>query len=405
MQHIKSLKFFICSVVFTSFVSIASLSIGSPIDALSMDTVVDTFKNGSATHSVIALPPMTTSPQTNIQTLASTQKIASIGNVVSDDVARDDAFKSYEKYLTSVKNGMSSVIVKKISFPVKKNSSSDHTFIRNGFLVTRPDALGTVIICHGYTQSKHESFFFRALFAHFNVLAFDFRAHGDLVEDQYSTIGQDEIYDVKGAVQFAQSNPDCAGKPMIGFGFSMGAVSLIMAQAHYGNLFDMLILDSPFDSSDVCMDIRLNELLAYKFLPGKKWIKAAIMKGLYSKNWQGVVKPIFKIATGLDPNSVETKFVPVIPVNIASKIRIPCFFITCENDKKVTVDSVQRLYDTVQSPFKRLWITQGTRHCGSCLAQPELYLYMVNKFIKKSLKGKWSIGAKIIDNRVGVSVG
>lgn len=351
---------------------------------------MNTFENGSATHSVIAT-----------SSVAAPESAAAISKK-SKLTAAQSEFESYEKYLSNIKNVMSQVKVEKVSFSVKKNDLCDQTFIRNGFLVTRPGAIGTVIICHGYTQSKHESFFFRALFSHFNVLAFDFRAHGDLIHDQHSTIGKDEIHDVWGAVEFVKSNPDFANKPIIGFGFSMGAVALLMSQAHYQNLFDLLILDSPFDSSDICMLHRLDELLSYKFLPGKEWIKRAIMKGLYSERWESVVKPIFKMATGLDPHSVSTKFVRVIPINIASEITVPCLFISCENDNKVTVDSVKRLYDMVASPFKRLWITQGTRHCGSCLAQPEIYLYMVNKFIKKSLSKKWSNAEKVIDNRVMV---
>jgi alpha-beta hydrolase superfamily lysophospholipase len=386
MKHIKSVWFLIGSMICTSHMSI--------------HTFMNTFENGSATHSIIAT-----------SSVAAPEPVADISKKLNSKTRKSTAdkstadkpeFESYVQYLSNIKNVMSSVKVEHVSFSVKKDDLCDHTFIRNGFLVTRPGALGTVIICHGYTQSKHESFFFRALFSHFNVLAFDFRAHGDLTTDQHSTIGKDEIHDVWGAVEFVKSNPDFASKPIIGFGFSMGAVSLLMAQAHFQNLFDLLILDSPFDSSDICMANRLDELLSYKFLPGKEWIKGAIMKGLYSKNWQSVVKPIFKMATGLDPHSVSTTFVPVIPINIASKITIPCLFISCENDKKVTVDSVKRLYDQVGSTFKRLWITQGTRHCGSCLAQPEIYLYMVNKFIKKSLSKKWSNGQKIIDNRLMV---
>ncbi|MCX5923774.1 MAG: alpha/beta fold hydrolase [Candidatus Dependentiae bacterium] len=396
MKHIKSVWFLIGSMIFTCHAS--------------THTFMNTFENGSATHSVIATSSVVAPEPTAdiskkskpIIKKSATDKSAT-GKSATDKSTKDlSEFESYVKYLSNIKNVMSSVKVKEVSFPVKQSDISDQTFIRNGFLVTRPGALGTVIICHGYTQSKHESFFFRALFSHFNVLAFDFRAHGDLIIDQHSTIGKDEIHDVWGAAQFVKSNPDFASKPIIGFGFSMGAVSLLMAQAHFQNLFDLLILDSPFDSSDICMLNRLDELLSYKFLPGKEWIKSAIMKGLYSENWQSVVKPIFKMATGLDPHSVSTKFVPVIPINIASKITIPCLFISCENDKKVTVDSVKRLYDQVGSPFKRLWITQGTRHCGSCLAQPEIYLYMVNKFIKKSLSKKWSNAEKIIDNRVMV---
>jgi len=372
MHYIKSSWFFLGCV----------MSLHSVNSSPSMRS----FEDGIATKSVIAVPSSIVVP------LA----------IQADDPTH---FDSYVKYLLSIKNGMSSIKVEKVSFSVNKNGSSNQTFIRNGFLVTRPDALGTVIICHGYTQSKHESFFFRALFSHFNVLAFDFRAHGDLTDNQHSTIGQDELHDVYGAVQFVKNSPIFLGKPVIGLGFSMGAVALLLAQAHYGNLFEMLILDTPFDSSNECMGRRIDEMLSYKLLPGKKLIKGAIMKALYNPRLQAVAKPIFQWASGLDPNLVRTQFVPVIPIDMASKITVPCFFVSCECDTKVTVASVKRLYDAVRSPFKRLWITQGMRHCGSCLAQPELYFYKVNKFIKKCLNKQWKNPSKIIDNRVAIHAG
>jgi pimeloyl-ACP methyl ester carboxylesterase len=310
---------------------------------------------------------------------------------------------AYQDYINASKLALATFDVQTISFSVQQNGASQDVFIRKGFLNIRPNALGTVIICHGYTHSKHEAFFFKMLFSHFNVLAFDFRGHGELIEKgQFSTIGRDEIYDVRGAVQFVQTLPQCMGKPIIGFGFSMGAVSLLQAQAEFGDLFDMLILDSPFDSSNVCMERSIERLLTYHIfgkqhqLPGK----ALIMKSLYSQKMGPVAKKLFQWASGMDPYKVPTKFVPVIPISNASKITIPCFFISCEQDKSVKTDSVLRLYDVVASPFKRLWITQGIKHCGSCLSQPERYAYMVNKFINSVLKKDFHMLAKIRDDRV-----
>ena len=315
------------------------------------------------------------------------------------------AYQAYQAYIKASKQALDEFHTEAVTFPVQQNGDSLDVFIRKGFLAVRPDALGTVIICHGYTHSKHEAFFFKMLFSHFNVLAFDFRGHGELIEKgQYSTIGRDEVYDVRGAVQFVQSLPACQGKPMIGFGFSMGAVSLLQAEATFGNLFDMLILDSPFDSSSDCMARNFEKMLTYTLfgkqhqLPGK----ALMMKILYNEKMRPLVKKFFHWASGMDPYKVPTKFVPVIPITNAAKITIPTFFISCEQDKSVQVNSVQRLYESVSSPFKRLWITQGVKHCGSCLSQPEKYAYKVNKFINSVLNKDFKVPAKIRDDRVTV---
>lgn len=311
---------------------------------------------------------------------------------------------AYQQYVDSIKQSLAGFEVQDVSFPVFQNGNSAETFTRKGLLALKPNALGTVIICHGYTHSKHEAFFFKTLFSHFNVLAFDFRGHGELIEGQFSTIGRDEIYDVEGAVRFIKSLPECQSKPIIGFGFSMGAVSLLQAQAEFGNLFEMLILDSPFDSSSECMERSIDRLLTYNIfgkqrqIPGKK----IMMKVLYSDRMRPVVRKFFHWASGMDPYKVPTKFVPVIPIMSASKITIPCFFISCEQDKSVHVSSVLRLYDVVSSPFKRLWITHGIKHCGSCLSQPEMYTYKINKFINSVLKKNFKVPAKIRDDRVAI---
>lgn len=316
-----------------------------------------------------------------------------------------DFFVTYQQHINAAKEALHGLTIEPIEFLVQQGNGSLQTFNRKGFLALRPQALGTVIICHGYTHSKHEAFYFKTLFSHFNVLAFDFRAHGELVDkDQFSTIGRDEIYDVLGAVQFVRSYAQLQNKPIIGFGFSMGAVALLQAQAEFLNLFELLILDSPFDSSSDCMEQNFDKMLTYRLfgkehqLPGKK----LIMKMLYSERMRPIVKPFFKWASGMDPNMVPTKFVPVIPLANAAKITIPCFFISCGADKSVGVDSVRRLYESVQSPFKRFWIANGRKHCDSYLANPELYVYKVNKFIKKALEQDFKAPAKVRDDRVTV---
>ncbi len=312
---------------------------------------------------------------------------------------------AYQEYLVASKQALVGLEIQSVSFSVQKNGNSLETFDRKGFLAIRPEALGTVIICHGYTQSKHEAFFLKILFSHFNVLAFDFRAHGELIEKgQFSTIGRDEVFDVVGAVNFVKSLPCSVHKPIIGFGFSMGAVSLLQAQAKEQNLFDLLILDSPFDSSNACMERNIDRMLTFSLFGKERKFpgRAVIMKMLYNEKMSPIVKKFFRWASGMNPYQVPTKFVPVIPINNAAKITIPCFFISCEQDRSVQVDSVMRLYETVQSPFKRLWITHGLKHCGSCLAQPELYAYKVNKFINAVLKKDFRVSEKIRDDRVEI---
>lgn len=312
-----------------------------------------------------------------------------------------DMAQSHQQHIDSIRYLLDNARIEDVSFPVAQSFDSSKTFIRKGLLKVRANAIGTVIICHGYTHSKYEGFFFKMLFPHFNVLAFDFRAHGEQTCGQYSTIGRDEILDVKGAVDYVNSRLDLSGVPLFGFGFSMGAVSLFQAQSHYKNLFDALILDSPFDSSDDCMKRSIDKAMSFKMwgktykIPGS----GLILKALYNPYLRPIIKYIFKWTTGMDPNTADTKFVPVIPLKNAQNIKIPCMFVTCEKDASVTVDCVHRLYQAIDVPFKRLWITKGIKHCGSCLFQPEAYCYRVNKFIKHVLDHSFEHKAKVYDDR------
>ncbi|MBI2352943.1 alpha/beta fold hydrolase [Candidatus Dependentiae bacterium] len=314
---------------------------------------------------------------------------------------------SYDAQIKTVKKHMKDFSVSDISFESKENEHSNKTFTRKGFLTIRPNALGTIIFCHGYTHSKHEAFFFKTFFPNFNALAFDFRAHGELIDGQHSTIGADEIYDVLAAVEFVRNHPELKEKPIIGFGFSMGAVSLLRAQAQWQNLFDMLILDSPFDSGYDCMSQGLEKMMKCTIfgrefhIPGKK----VLLHSLYSERLSPIIKYCFRIISGFDPYKISTKFVHVAPIETAHKITIPCLFFACVKDNKVPVDAVKRLYETVNSPFKRMWITQGIKHCSAYLTNPEVYWYKMNKFVKKVLDKDMKVKEKMVDDRIVISVG
>lgn len=313
---------------------------------------------------------------------------------------------TYANQVKNVRRQLDQLKIEHVSFDSQESDLSDKKLKRNAFLALRENAIGTVVFCHGYTSSKTESFFFKTFFPNFNALAFDFRAHGELTDGQYSTIGADEIHDVRAAVDFVKNHPDMKGKPVIGFGFSMGAASLIRAQGRWNELFDMLILDTPFDSGEECMSQGLDKLMQVSMfgrtyqLPGKN----LVMKSLYNPYLSPVIKKFFKLVTGFNPNQIPTKFVPVAPIDSAPNIKVPCMFFACVRDNKVPVDAVRRLYDAVNAPYKRMWITQGFKHCSSFLASPELYWYKVNNFVRKVLDKDTKNKEKIVDERITISV-
>lgn len=286
--------------------------------------------------------------------------------------------------LVAMKEHIQKIQFEDLAFTTFVDATKKATYQRRGILVRREHAIGTVLICHGYLGCKRDAIALKHLFPNYNVMAFDFRAHGDDREGQFSTIGRDEAFDVIGAVEVIKADPQMRDKPVIGFGFSMGAVSAIQAQALQPGLFDAMILDCPYDSTDDAMRRGLDEKMQISIygktftLPGKEFL----LRHMYDDSAQAITNFLFQAITKLNSNKVATKFVRVMPKESIKQITVPCFFIHCENDKKVPIHAIETLYNN-KPGFKRLWITQGKHHFGSYVNYPELYWYKVNKFLTK----------------------
>lgn len=105
----------------------------------------------------------------------------------------------------------------------------------SGYFIPGPktgDRESTILLTHGYMRSKHQMLPY-ASFLHkagFNVLAFDFRGHGES-GGNLSTIGDLEAQDILGALDFLDEYKGNKGHTYGVLGLSMGAVSAIGAAA------------------------------------------------------------------------------------------------------------------------------------------------------------------------------
>lgn len=275
-----------------------------------------------------------------------------------------------------------------VKFNSRANANSDETIERSGILLVKPNAKATVVICHGFTCDKYDVSFLHLLFGDYNTLAFDFRAHGEDVDGQECTLGRNEAYDVIAAAKFVKNHPKLKNKPIIAYGFSMGAASAIVAQAQDKNLFDALILDCPFDSTDKLLDRGIDQLkinvLGYEMaMPGTTFLK----NYAYTPYVQSMLKAILKVFTKMDSSAVNTNFCPVYPEEAIKHVTVPCFFIACINDDKAPEVAVRSVYDGARG-FKRLWVTDGRRHYDPVFFKLHEYCYRVNKFIKNCISGE-----------------
>ena len=97
-----------------------------------------------------------------------------------------------------------------------------------GWVVPHPEPRGNVIFCHGHGRNRgHVAGLLGTLHGlELNVLAFDFRGHGDS-EGHTSTFGDREVGDLVAAAGFLRARfPD---KPLFLVGVSLGAAVVLQA--------------------------------------------------------------------------------------------------------------------------------------------------------------------------------
>ncbi len=276
-----------------------------------------------------------------------------------------------------------------VHFFVRRNHLSNEFIQRKGILVKRPGAKATILLLHGYGVDKYTMSPLRILLKEYNCFSFDFRAHGEHVVDQESTLGYDEVNDIFGAVDYIRSDPDLNRKPLIVIGFSMGAVSAIEAQSIDPTLFTAMFLDTPFSSS---MDVlrRGMKNIKFDFFGYKFYIPGSSLLENYAFNpyVQPFVQMLLRLKSSLNAKQVNTFAKPTSPVESIKKVKIPVFFVMTKNDDKVSVEEVRNVYDNDPSPYKRLWIANGRHHCDAILYCPEKYEQFVNRFISDVLHHK-----------------
>lgn len=265
----------------------------------------------------------------------------------------------------------------------QETKESPRRLKRNAVLVRYPEAEATIVISHGFMCDKYDSFFLRNLFPgkKYNVLSFDYRAHGENKEGQQCTFGRDEIYDLISAAQFLKNYQETREKPLYVYGFSMGAATSLLAQKERPDLFSAMILDCPYDSTESIIKKSIDNLrfsvCGYDFLlPGHGLLK----KYAFHPYVQSMIKVLLKSVAQIDTSNIDTCIYPLSPSLAAKEITVPCFFIHCKNDERVPLESVKRIYGNYAG-VKKLWVTNGRGHYDSYFYNPEMYSKRVQRFL------------------------
>lgn len=288
-------------------------------------------------------------------------------------------YKKQKKYINNSK-----LIPIEFDSHTKKDENNFSKIIRrNGILLINDNAKATILVCHGFTSSKDDMHLLRIIFSEYNVMSFDFRAHGENCHNQSCTFGDDEKYDVIGAANFIKNHPLIKDKPLFAYGFSMGAVAIIMALNEIKDLFNGIILDCPFESTDNLVERAFEKMKVnlYEFnisIPGGYLLK----KYAYNMYLQEILKVLFRIFSKMDATRISTIIKKVSPKEAIKNINVPLFLIGCHNDEKAPPSAIREIYNNAfLSIYKRLWISCGRRHFDSFFVNPEKYIYKLRSFL------------------------
>jgi dipeptidyl aminopeptidase/acylaminoacyl peptidase len=220
----------------------------------------------------------------------------------------------------------------------------------------------TVIPLHGYTASRWYELYMKPtveflLKEGYNVLVFDFRAHGKS-EGKYTTVGDREIADVKAAVRWLKENHPEKAKRIGLVGFSMGA---------------MLTIRSLAEIPEVCCGVADSPPM-YLDKTGARGLK-------YFANlpeWLHIfVKPFTKLFSGGKE---------VHPIEYADKVKKPLLLIAGEKDPLVKVEEVREFYERngKVNPDVELWVTNAA-HVRTLKFHPDEWKARVREFLRRHL--------------------
>lgn len=250
---------------------------------------------------------------------------------------------------------------------VNFNSFNDNVKL-NGYLIKNGNSKKTVIVCHGYGDSKFmvggrtpssvkvDALQLSNIFlkAGYNTFLFDFRGHGDYAGRDGVTIGFKEQQDLLGAVNFIKSKG--IGNTIGVIGFSMGAATALSSIDKTKDI-NFVIADSPF-----------SDLKAYLHSNMKIWT------GLPDFPFIPMVLLNFKLIYGVDYNTVS-------PVNSVSKSKIPILLIHGKKDTTIPYSESLKIEKSFKNSKSKLVSFPESTHVGSYFMYPKKYEKVLRNFL------------------------
>lgn len=246
--------------------------------------------------------------------------------------------------------------------------ASSDGFSLHGLFFPARQPKGNLVICHGYKSCKEFMYRLLDIFPSYNILLFDFRAHGQS-EGSVTSIGCHEYKDVNAAVAFVkQHTASVHGSfPLFILGISMGGAAALRACALSPDLCDALVIDSTYAH------------LAKMFLRG-----FTLRVGLPYYPFFPVIRSLFHYYADCSLDSVNN-------VKHAECVAMPVLFIHSCNDEFIPPKDTVRMYAAASKNKRaKIWITPPCEHGYLHSRQAEHYAGKIQTFFDEvsGLKGK-----------------
>jgi pimeloyl-ACP methyl ester carboxylesterase len=191
--------------------------------------------------------------------------------------------------------------------------------------------------------------------AGYNVLAMDFRAHGQSGGD-VTTVGLDEVKDVDAMGALVPNLTTAANGSFALFGWSMGAATALNAAPSMPRV-RAIVADSPFATLD---NIASNSITHFTNLPKYPFGPLAVV-----------------FAGWIVGHSVEENR----PIDAARGYGRPVLIVSGTADTIAYTDADARPLAQSIGPSATLWIVPGAMHVGAIDVQPANYSTKVTAFL------------------------
>jgi uncharacterized protein len=226
-----------------------------------------------------------------------------------------------------------------------------------GWLVPHPQARGNVIFCHGWGRNRGQVAGLLPMLhgMSFNVLAFDFRGHGDS-PGHTARFGQTEVQDLVAAAAFLEQR--CPGLPLFIIGVSYGAAVTLQALPHLDTVAGVW--------SEGCFS-RMHNVVAHFFGPLPRQVRNAVIETCDTVAW---------LDCGFRCGDIN-------PIDGLRGARAPIYFCHGRQDELVPLSEAEALYQAYDGP-KQAWWVGGANHYNVRQRNQDEYLARLRSFFEEA---------------------